>query len=93
MTRFQFMLVPGLRSRCRSCGQELRLRMSRAVMLVLILAGAILGGIVVLFLEGGAFWLGLLGVMVIGLVLDSLMWRRVPWQVVDVPATDQAIDG
>ena len=79
-TRWQFLLVPGLKSHCRACGSPLRLRLTRQL-IALFVCGAVLFGILMAFVEGRAFWFGVLAMVAIAYALDEYAWRRVPWDV------------
>ena len=79
MGRLRFLFMMGARARCGACGRALELKLSRAQRLAIVLLGAALAALVVTFLEGAALVTGLGGLLLVALVLDAIVWPRVPW--------------
>ena len=91
MSRLQYALVPGTRSKCRRCGEPIRLAVTRAHILALILLGAALAAVLSLRVDSA---LTLAATMVAALLaawaIEEWSWRRVPWVVDAKPAAASA---
>ena len=81
ITRMKFLLLPGLRSRCQSCGRVLRYEMTRGEVLTVVVIGAVMAGILFLLFEGWSLLIGILAISAVVFAFDSWMWRNVGWQV------------
>jgi hypothetical protein len=80
MSRFQFLLIPGLRARCRRCGAELRLDLSYAAIVAVIAVGAVIGYFLVESADDlTAFVLAFAVALVLAVGFDEYAWRRVAW--------------
>ena len=80
MSRLQYLMVPGTRSKCRRCGRAIRFRLTRGQTLMIVLSGVAAGALVTAFTDTAlALIVGLVLVLVIGVAFDQGAWRRIPW--------------